>query len=121
MKREEFTNSINEVVEEYIDTFYEYDKNPILRVNPDSLLVEVENGYAFQEDIGYDDEVVEEAAYAEGDATESATDNQAKQNFDFYPVREFVKVDKEGHGIVDSDAVSRLADKYATKFNDSRY
>lgn len=110
--RAEFINSVKDVVQQYIDTFYEFDKNPMLRVNPDSKLVEVENGYAFQEDIGYDDEVIEEAAYAEGDATMSATDNQAKQNFDFYPVKDFIKVDKDHQGSPDEAAINRLADKY---------
>ena len=112
MKREDFTNSVTEVIEGYIENFYEYDKNPILRVNPDLLLVEVQNGYGFQEDLGYNDEVIEEAAAAEGDASESDTDNQAKQNFDFYPAREFVVVDAEGKGTVNKAAVEKLADKY---------
>ena len=112
MKREEFINSVTEVVQEYIDTFYDFDKNPMLRVNPELLLVEVENGYGFQEDLGYSDEVIEEAAYAEGDATESATDNQAKQNFDYYPVREFIVVDSNHQGKPDMKAIEKLADKY---------
>ena len=112
MKRDEFTNSVAEVVQNYIDNFYEYDKNPMLRVNPDLKLVEVENGYGFREDVGYDDEVIEEAAAAEGDASESSTDNQAKQNGDYYPVREFFTVDGEGKGSVDKAAINRLADRY---------
>lgn len=109
--RSEFVNSVAEVVSDYINDFYDFDKNPMLRVNPESKLVEVENGYAFQEDLGYSDEVIEEAAYAEGDATESATDNQAKQNFDYFPVTEFFNV-KDGKGTLDMDAINRLADRY---------
>lgn len=110
--RQEFVNSVNEVVQNYIDNFYDYDANPMLRVNPDLLLVEVENGYAFQKDLGYSDEVIEDAAYAEGDATMSNTDNQAKQNYDYYEVRGFIAVDAEHQGHVDEKAVNALADKY---------
>lgn len=112
MERKQFTDSVIEVVQNYIDSFYEFDKNPMLRVNPKLLLVEVENGYGFQEDLGYSDEVVEEAAAAEGDASMSDTDYQASQNFDYYPVREFIVTDSEGRGSVDKKAVERLADKY---------
>lgn len=112
VSREEFVNSVKDVVEKYIDNFYDYDKNPILRVNPLLKLVEVQNGYGFQEDIGYNDEVVEEGAAAEGDASESSTDYQAKQDYDFYPVREFFKVDANGQGSPDEVAINKLADKY---------
>lgn len=112
MERKEFTNSVAEVVQGYIDNFYEYDKNPMLRVNPDLKLVEVENGYGFRDDVGYDDEVIEEAAAAEGDASESNTDNQAKQNGDYYPVKEFFTVDAHGKGTVNTAAIEKLADRY---------
>lgn len=112
MKREEFTQSVVNLVNNFIEDFFDFDSNPMLRVNPELKLVEVENGYAFQEDIGYSDEVIESAAAAEGDASESDDDFQAKQNFDYYPVREFVKVDSEGHGTPDTQAIERLADKY---------
>lgn len=109
---QQFTNSVVEVVQNYIDNFYEFDNNPILRVNPELLLVEVQNGYAFQKDIGYSDEVIEEAAYAEGDATESNTDFQAKQDYDFYKVTDFVTVGPDHKGSVNMDAVNTLTRKY---------
>lgn len=111
--RTEFVNSVAEVVQNYIDDFFDFDNNPMLRINPDLKLVEVENGYAFQKDVGYSDEVIEDAAYAEGDATESATDNQAKQNFDYYPVTEFLTV-SNGQGKLNMEAINKLADKYFT-------
>lgn len=110
--KSEFVTSVTEVVQNYIDNFYRFDKNPMLRVNPELKLVEVENGYAFRDDIEYSDEVVEQAAYAEGDVTESNTDFQASQDFDYYPVTEFFTVNAEGKGTVDAAAVNRLADKY---------
>ncbi|MCH5220618.1 MAG: hypothetical protein J1F20_08625 [Muribaculaceae bacterium] len=115
MKRTEFTNSVIDLVNDYISDFYEFDGNAQLRVNPALLLVEIENGYAFQEDIEYSDEAVEEAAAAHGDADESATDFQASQDFDYYPVKDFIDISSDGKGSVNMTAVDKLADKYFKK------
>lgn len=112
MKREEFVKSVVDKVQQYIDNFADFDLNPQIRVNPALLLVELENGYAFEEDIEYSDEVVESAAWAEGDATESADDFQASQNFDYYPVRSFIKMTSDHNGAPDMNAINRMADKY---------
>ena len=112
MKREEFVKSVKDLVQQYIDNFYEFDENPQIRVNPELLYVELENGYAFLDDIGYSDEVVENAAYAEGDATESSDDYQAKQDYEYYPVRAFLKKVGEHKAVPDEDAINGLADRY---------
>ena len=110
--RTQFINSVNEVVEQYIDNFTQYDENPMLRVNPELLLVEVENGYALLDDIDYSNMIIEEAAYVGGDRSESDDDNHAKQDYDYYPVRNFINVDDKGRGSVNAHAVEALADKY---------
>ena len=110
--REQFVNSVTEVVQGYIDNFYEYDENPTLRVNPNLLLVEVENGYGMLDDIDYSNMVIEEAAYVGGDRSESDDDNHAKQDYDYYPARKFITVDSKGKGTVNKAAVASLADKY---------
>lgn len=112
MKREEFIRSVTELVKNYIDNFYDFDSNPQLRVNPELLLVEIENGYAFQEDLGYSDEVIENAAYAEGDATESADDFQASQNYDYYPLSTLLRHESAGNAVPDEEAIDRVADNY---------
>ena len=112
MKREEFVKAATELVQNYIQMFSQFDSNPQLRVNPELRLVEIENGYAYQDDIEYSDEVVENAAYAEGDATESASDYQAKQNYDYYPVRKLMKRISEHKFIPDKKAIEKIADKY---------
>ena len=111
MKRTEFTQSVIDLVNNYIDNFYEFDGNPQLRVNPELLLVEIENGYALLDDIDYSNMVIEEAAYVGGDRSESDDDNHAKQDFDYYPVKNFITV-TDGKGTVNIDAVNKLADKY---------
>ena len=115
MKREEFTTSIKNLVSNYIDDFYDFDSNPQLRVNPELLYVEIENGYAFQEDLGYSDEVIEDAAYAEGDETESADDFQAKQNYDYYPVKDLLLHTADNKVIPNDKAIEGIADKYFKK------
>lgn len=112
MERKEFVNSVATVVQQYIDNFAQYDKNPMIRVNPVLLTVEVENGYGFLTDLEYSNEVIEQAAAAERPSNEDATDNQARQNYDYYPVRHYFKVDSSGQGHPDENAIQTLADKY---------
>ena len=111
MTRKEFTNAVTELVQNYIGNFYNFDSNAQLRVNPRLLTVEIENGYAFQDDIEYSDEVIENAAYAEGDATESASDFQASQNYEYYPVHTLI-AHTDGKATPDADAIRALADRY---------
>lgn len=113
MKKEEFTDAVRDIVQNYIDNFYRFDSNAQLRVNPELLTVEIEGGNAFLDDIGYSDEVIENAAYAEGDATESADDFQASQNYDYYPVSTLIKHDGARNSAhPDHEAIEKVADKY---------
>ena len=112
MKREEFIKAVDDLVQRYIDNFYQFDSNPQLRVNPALKYVELENGYGMQDDLEYSDEVIENAAYAEGDATESADDFQASQNYDYYPVHTFLDRIDEHHVVPSRQAIERLADRY---------
>lgn len=112
MKREEFVKSVTDLVQGYINNFYNFDSNPQLRVNPEMLYVEIENGYAYQDDLEYSDEVIENAAHAEGDATESADDFQAKQNFDYYPVRRLLKKTGEHSAVPSAEEIEKIADRY---------
>lgn len=112
MKKEDFVKAVTDLVQNYINNFYDYDSNPQLRVNPELKYVEIENGYAFQEDIEYSDEVIENAAYAEGDATESSDDFQASQNYDYYPVKKLLKHTGEHSAVPNTEAIAEIADKY---------
>lgn len=112
MKREDFVDSVATLVQEFIDNFASFDENPQIRVNPELKYVEIENGYAYLDDIGYSDEVVENAAYAEGDATESADDFQARQDYDYYPVRALMKKTDAHHAVPDIEKIEKLANRY---------
>ena len=112
MKKEDFVKAVTDLVQNYINNFYDYDSNPQLRVNPELKYVEIENGYAFQDDIEYSDEVIENAAYAEGDATESNDDFQASQNYDYYPVKKLLKHTGEHSAVPNAEAIAEIAAKY---------
>lgn len=110
--REEFEKAIKDLVQEYIDNFDRFDSNPQIRVNPELLYVEVIDGSAMLEGIGDSDEAIEDAAYAEGDETMSATDYQAKENPDFYPVKELLKSTGAHSSEPDMKKIMAIADNY---------
>ena len=112
MKREEFVKAVTDLVQEYIDNFDRFDSNPQIRVNPELLYVEAIDGSAMLEGIGDSDEAIEDAAYAHGDETMSATDYQAKQDPDFYPIKELLKPTGPNTSAPDADKINQLADNY---------
>ena len=112
MKREEFVKAVTDLVQEYIDNFDRFDDNPQIRVNPELLYVEAIDGRAMLEGIGDSDEAIEDAAYAHGDETMSATDYQAKENPDFYPIKPLLKPTGEHTSEPDKDKIERIADNY---------
>ena len=74
--RKTFVKAISDLVQEYIDNFDRFDSNPQIRVNPELLYVEAIDGSAMLEGIGDSEEAFEDAAYAVGDETMSASDYQ---------------------------------------------
>ncbi|MCH5237821.1 MAG: hypothetical protein J1E95_08495 [Muribaculaceae bacterium] len=112
MKREVFIKAVADLVQEYIDNFDRFDSNPQIRVNPELLYVEAVDGSAMLEGIGDSEEAIEDAAYAHGDETMSATDYQAKENPDFYPIKELLKPTGERTSVPDVKAIEKIADNY---------
>lgn len=113
MKRNEFIKAVTDLVQEYIDNFDRFDSNPQIRVNPELLYVEAIDGNAMLEGIGDSDEAIEDAAYAHGDESMSATDYQAKENPDFYPIKTLLKVSGPHSSVPDPEAIAKLADNYS--------
>ena len=91
MNKQEFSDLVTKNVNFYILNFDRFDNNPQLRINPDSLEVDVVSGEDFQEEIEDSDEAVENAAIAQGMETQEASDFQVKQNPDFYSVKGLLK------------------------------
>ncbi|MCH5239003.1 MAG: hypothetical protein J1F38_02155 [Muribaculaceae bacterium] len=110
--RKAFVKSITELVQEYIDNFDRFDSNPQIRVNPELLYVEAVDGSAMLEDIGDSEEAFEDAAYAHGDETMSASDYQEKQDPDFYPIKDLLKPAGHNVSVPDLDKIEKIADNY---------
>lgn len=107
-----FVKAIVDLVQEYIDNFDRFDSNPQIRVNPELLYVEAINGSAMLEGIGDSEEAFEDAAYAHGDKTMSATDFQEKQDPDFYPIKELLQPIDHNKSIPDLEKIEKIADYY---------
>lgn len=112
MKNEELKAKMIDLVEEYIQNFYDFDSNPQIRVNPALDRVALVNGSDMLSEIGDSDEAIEDAANADGAETEDATDYQASQNPDFYPVKKLLLTLKDGKVVADKAAIDRIARKY---------
>lgn len=112
MTRKEFIDRINEAVDRYLDDFEEFEPDPQLSVNPVTLYVDVVSGKIMQEGLADSEEAVEDAVAAQGDESEQDTDYQVKENPDYYPIRQFLKVSKDHPTVADPMAIGRLASRY---------
>lgn len=112
MEKTNFIKALTNRVQEYIDNFDRFDNNPQLMVNPQSLTVEVVNGSDMLANIADSEEAVEDAVSAQGDESEAATDYQASQDPDFYPVKELLDPTKKGMTVPDAKAIEKIAKKY---------
>lgn len=107
-----FVKAVTELVQEYIDNWDRFDENPQIRVNPELLYVEAIDGRAMLEGIGDSEEAFEDAAYAHGDETMSATDFQEKQDPDFYPIKNLIKPSGANISVPDNEKIEALAANY---------
>ena len=112
MTREEFEGAAIGQVKKYIYEQQEMGENCQIRVNPELLYVDLLTNRELQQGIGFSDEVIENAAYAEGDETMSSEDYQAKQDPDFYPVDTLVRKVETGELEPDFQAIGKLVDRY---------
>lgn len=112
MTRENFIDTVTYLVKEYMNDFSDFDSNPQIRVNPATLGLRLINGSDMLEEIADSDERVEDAAGAQGAASELATDFQVTYNPDFYPVKAMLKVEDGKRAEPDTEAIRRVAEKY---------
>lgn len=111
MDKKEFEAAVTTAVQTYIDNFDRFEPNPQIRVNPVTYFVEPMSGNDFFKEIEDSDEAIENAAYADGMATETADDYQVSQNPDFYPVKNLVKT-VAGNVIPDPEAIGKIVANY---------
>lgn len=90
MDKKEFIENVKRIVSNYADNRDEMQNDPQLRINPLTLHMSVVTAAEMQNEIAYTDEDIDAAAAAEGDATESADDYEARQDPDFYPLRDLL-------------------------------
>lgn len=114
MTRDEFCNQLAVLITGYIENPRIYGDNPQIRVEPDTRTVSVVNNADFLQEIADNDEAVEEAAAADDDTSEDATDAQVRRNPDFYTLTSYIST-HDGKSSVDTRALHRLADEYFGK------
>ncbi len=112
MTHEELSKKISDLVEEYIENFDRFDSNPQIRVNPALDRVALVNGSDMLAEIEDSDEAVEDAAAADGAETEDASDYQASQNPDFYPVKKLLTITESGKTVPDKAAIKKITEQY---------
>lgn len=112
MRRYEFVDTVSTLVKEYIEYGQDADPDMVLRVNPVDLSATLVNNGDLQQEIAYSDEAVEEAAGVEGDESESATDFQAKEDADFYPLSTLIVSSYKKERVPSYEAIERIADNY---------
>lgn len=105
-------HAINGAVERYIEEYDIFDQDPHIRINPASLNVTIVNGRDMLAEIEDSNETVEDAAGAQGAASELSTDFQVTQNPDFYALNRLVIVMDDGHMVPNEDAIKSIAANY---------
>lgn len=112
MDKELFRKRLNDAVNLYIGNFDRFDTNAQVMVNPDNYAVSLINGRDMASEIEDSDEVIENAAIAEGAATEEADDYQAHRNPDFYPVKGLLETRPDGQVVPSRLRIAALMKLY---------
>lgn len=112
MKRNEFEEAVAGLVWVYINNEDLQGRNAQITVNPELLYVDLISESEFQDALLYNQEVIENAAYAHDAAQYEASDNQVAQNPDFYPAWKLVTKDAEGKTVPDTEAIAKMASNY---------
>lgn len=112
MKKEEFIQAVTGLVWVYINNEDLQGRNAQITVNPELLYVDLITEEAFQDALLFNQEVIENAAYAHDAAQYEAEDYQAQQNREFYPAWKLVRQDAEGKTVPDEAAIGEMAANY---------
>lgn len=112
MKKSEFLEAITGLVWVYINNEDLQGRNAQITVNPELLYVDLITEEEFQDALLYNQEAIENAAYAHDAAQYEAADYQASQNPDFYPAWKLVTKDAEGKTVPDTEEIEKIAANY---------
>lgn len=112
MTREEFIKVVETLVAQYIAEGVVPQSNAQLRVNPVSKSVAIVSNDEYLSEIADNIETTEDAAAADGLASETSTDWQSSQNPDFYPILTLLHKDRQGNYTINTPAIDHLATIY---------
>lgn len=112
MKKSDFIQAVTGLVWVYINNEDLQGKSAHITVNPETLYVDLLTQDEFHQALADNEEAFEDAAYAQGDETESASDFQEKENPDFYLVQTLIKKDETGKEVPDAEAIEKVASNY---------
>lgn len=112
MKKEEFIQAVTGLVWVYINNEDLQGRNAQITVNPELLYVDLITESEFQDALLYNQEVIENAAYAHDAAQYEAEDYQAQQNREFYPAWKLITKDADGKTVPDDAAIAALTANY---------
>lgn len=112
MKKADFIQAVSGLVWVYINNEDLQGRNAQITVNPELLYVDLISESEFQDALLYNQEVIENGAYAHDAAQYEASDNQVAQNPDFYPAWKLVTKDADGKTVPDMEAIEKMAGNY---------
>lgn len=112
MTREEFKKTVEDNINIYINNFYRFDSNPQLNINPDTLVVTLENGSDSLTDRADNEEALEAAAASHGMASQEASEYQVTRNADFYAVKPLLEATRDGGTRPKESAVEAIVQNY---------
>lgn len=112
MKKDEFIQAVTGLVWVYINNEDLQGRNAQITVNPELLYVDLITEEQFQDALLFNQEAIENAAYAHDAAQYEAMDYQASQNPDFYPAWKLVTKDASEKTVPDDKAIAELAANY---------
>ncbi len=111
ISREDFKNTINELVRSFTDNFNGFNDNPQIRVDPATGQIELIRGTELLDELAEADETIEIGAAAENSNSEEASDNAVSHIPDFYTVKSLTVI-KDGRPTPSESAIDTLTARY---------
>ena len=112
MDKEEFIETLKNIISNSIEEFNELGPQAMLAINPVTHYITMDAGDDIQYDIADADETIEDGAAAQEPEEEDSTDYQASQNPDFYSLRSFIKRDSKGRMVPDEKEIEKVIAVY---------
>ena len=112
MTRKEFTDTINDMVKEYIADGRVAGSDFQIQIDPVNLHAAYADSKALQENIDYSDEVIENAANAQGAEFEERGEHDVARLPDYYALSTLVTTASDGSVIPDTTAIDGLVSNY---------